>query len=81
VEFITLYVLPPILLGFLVALGIIGVRNLKQRMSGGGKSVESASRRPIAPKVPKAARQNKRVCANGHAKPGNQKLCDHCRQQ
>jgi hypothetical protein len=79
VEFITLYVLPPILLGFLVALGIIGVRNLKQRMSG-GKTLESAPSRPIAPKVPKAARGNKRVCANGHEKVGNQKFCDECGQ-
>ena len=79
-EFITLYVLPPILLGFLVALGIIGVRNLKQRMSR-GKTVESAPSRPIAPKVPKAARESKRVCANGHVKAGNQKFCNKCGQQ
>jgi hypothetical protein len=35
VEFITTYVLPPIFLGFLVSLGIIGFQNLRQRMSGG----------------------------------------------
>jgi hypothetical protein len=80
VEFITTYVLPPIFLGFLVSLGIIGVRNLKQRMSG-SKSVESAPSRPVVPKVPEAARENKRVCANGHAKAGSQKLCDECGQQ
>lgn len=76
VEFITTYVLPPIFLGFLVSLGIIGVRNLKLRMSG-GKSAESAPSGPDGPKVSKA-RENKRVCANGHAKAGNQKFCDEC---
>ena len=80
VEFITTYVLPPIFLGFLVSLGIIGFRNLKLRMSG-GKSVESAPSGPDGPKVSKAARENKRVCANGHAKAGNQKFCDECGQQ
>jgi hypothetical protein len=48
VEFITTYVLPPIFLGFLVSLGIIGFRNLRQRMSG-GKSAESAPSRPDEP--------------------------------
>jgi len=48
VEFITTYVLPPIFLGFLVSLGIIGFRNLRQRMSG-GKSAESAPSRPDGP--------------------------------
>ena len=38
-EFITTYVLPPIFLGFLVSLGIIGVQNLRQRMSGGKSRV------------------------------------------
>jgi hypothetical protein len=80
VEFITTYVLPPIFLGFLVSLGIIGFRNLKLRM-GGGKSVESAPCRPDGPKVSKAERESKRVCANGHAKAGNQKFCDKCGQQ
>jgi hypothetical protein len=80
VEFITTYVLPPIFLGFLVSLGIIGFRNLWQRMSG-GKSVESAPCRPDGPEVRKVARENKRVCANGHAKADNQKFCDKCGQQ
>ena len=79
-EFITLYVLPPIVLGFVVALGIIGVQKLRQRMSG-DKSVESAPSRLVGPKVPKAARENERVCANGHTKAGNRKFCAECGQQ
>ncbi len=79
-EFITTYVLPPIFLGFLVSLGIIGFRNLWQRMSG-GKSAESAPSRADGPKVRKAARENKRVCANGHAIADTRKFCDKCGQQ
>ncbi len=79
-EFITTYVLPPIFLGFLVSLLIIGFQNLKKRM-GDGKSVESAPSRPAMPEVTEAARKNKRVCANGHAKAGSQKFCDECGQR
>lgn len=57
-EFITLYVLPPIVLGFVVALGIIGVQKLKQRMSG-NKSVENE--RVCANGHPKSG--NRKFCA------------------
>lgn len=79
-EFIAAYVLPPILLGFLVALVIVGVRNLTQRMRV-RKSIESAPSRPAGPKAPEAARENQRVCVNGHPKAGKQKVCDECGQQ
>ena len=78
-EFITTYVLPPILLGFLVWLLIIGFQNLKRRMSD-GKSVQAPTR-TSAPAVRKAAREHKRVCANGHGKADGQKICDECGQQ
>ena len=79
-EFITTYVLPPIFLGFLVALIIVGVQHLMRRM-GKGRSVDSAPTRPAVPPDPKSAKGRKRVCANGHAKAGGQKFCDECGQQ
>ena len=78
-EFITTYVLPPILLGFLVSLLIIGFQHLKRRMSA-GKSVQEETR-TSDPAVRTAARAGNRVCANGHAKAGGQKFCDECGQQ